>query len=99
MADQQVWCRITILGSDGSVDATWLLQGPGTPDLAVVDWVARCCLIAGRAGRTAVLRDVCPELDRLLELAGLRGKVSGQPEEREQPFGIEEGVEPADSPP
>jgi hypothetical protein len=97
-ADEQVWCRITILAPDGSVDATWLLKGPGAPDLAVVDWVARCFLLAGRAGRTAILRDVCQRLEQLIRLAGLCGKMGGQPEQREETLGIEERVEPGDPP-
>lgn len=99
MADEnQVWCRITVLAPDGSVDGTWLLQGPGAPDLGVVDWLARRWLLAGRAGGTAVVRDVCPQLERLLALAGLLGQMNGQPEEREEVLDVKERVE-ADDPP
>lgn len=76
------------------------------PDLATVDALARLRLTANRRGCDVTLRGVPAELHRLLDLAGLRGVLvvpptSGggmlrQPEEGEQPRGVEEGVDPGD---
>jgi hypothetical protein len=65
------WCRATITEADGSAGATWVLSGPGRPDLSAVDRLARCALGAARRGRRLVLEEVCPELAELLDLIGL----------------------------
>jgi hypothetical protein len=70
--------------------ATWPVVGPGRPDLATVEAVARLHLHARRLGCAVRLRDLCPELAALLELVGL-GEVVGQPEDGEEP-GVEEVV-------
>jgi hypothetical protein len=71
MADPRSWCRIRILGPGGLELGTSVLEGPGDPDLAAVDRIARLALLARRDGGTLVLAEVCPELAELLELAGL----------------------------
>jgi len=55
------------------------LGGDGAPDLAVVEALARFQLMARRAGDCAWLEDVSPELGELLDLAGLRKALTGQP--------------------
>ncbi len=50
MAEVELWCRITVVGSDGSELACHALRGPGHPDLAAVDDVARAALYAHRRG-------------------------------------------------
>jgi anti-anti-sigma regulatory factor len=71
-------------------------------DLATIDGLARLQLTARRLGRRVRLRDPSPALSELLDLFGLadvlRVEPRRQPEEREQPLGIEERVEMGDPP-
>ena len=70
------------------------------PDMATVDALARLALRARRLGCAVTLRDPSMELLELLGLAGLGEvlpcaadsglEVIGQPEEREEPLGVEE---------
>jgi hypothetical protein len=81
----------------GDVELTrWPLQALASPDLALVDQLARLQLGARRVGCTVVLRDACPMLLGLLDLVGLRVEVGGQPEGGEE-VGVEEVVQ-ADDP-
>jgi hypothetical protein len=102
VVEPDVWCRITVIGPDGEELEEWTLSGPGRPDLAVVDLLARVRLLCGRDGRAVVVGELSAALVELLELAGLRGEVGGQvvgqPEEREDPLGVEEEVEGTDPP-
>jgi ABC-type transporter Mla MlaB component len=76
------------------------------PDAVMVDALARLQLTARRLGRQIRLRHAPGELQELLALVGLcdvlplgaelRPEPSRQPEEREQAFGVEEGVDPGD---
>jgi hypothetical protein len=71
-----------------------------------VDAIARVQLTARRLGRHVLLRGASPQLEELLRLSGLTGVVpccagSGlepgrQPEEREEPFRVEEEGDPTD---
>ncbi|MBO4257604.1 STAS domain-containing protein [Streptomyces griseorubiginosus] len=72
------------------------VAGIGPPGLAAVDLLARLQLAARRAGGRIRLRDPAPSLRALLDLAGLRFEVEGQPEQREPPLGVEEEVEPGE---
>ena len=75
-------------------------------DLATVDALARVALVARRLGRDVRVEGASPELRELLALAGLAGVVPcagdlpldavGQPEQREEPGGVEEEDDPAD---
>jgi hypothetical protein len=64
------------------------------PTLVSVDALARLQLAARRRGRELVLRHASRELAELIALAGLadalRLEPGGQPEEREEPLGVEE---------
>jgi anti-anti-sigma regulatory factor len=84
MGPDEVWCRLT-------------LTGPA-PDIAAVGALARIVLAARDAGGRLDVRDLSPALRELLELAGLLGEVVRQPEDREDPLGVEEGVEAGDAP-
>jgi len=102
MEDVQLWCRVTVMGPDGSELARFVLEGPGAPDLGVVDDVARLMLVVGRLGGGITVDDVSPAMRAILELAGLRVEVEGQAERGEQPLGVQEGQEeahPRDLPP
>jgi hypothetical protein len=90
---QDQWCRITVVGPDEAELASGVLEGPGKPDLGVVDDVARLALAARRLGGTVVLAQVAPELRELLELAGLVVEMEGEPEGRKQPLRIEQREE------
>ena len=82
------------------------------PDVVSVEALARLRLTAGRHGRRFVVRDPPPELVSLFGLMGLGGflaaaaqarrsvvgvEAGGQAEEREQPVGVEEVVDPGDA--
>jgi hypothetical protein len=62
--------------------------------LGTVDGLARLQLAARRVGREVRLRSASPELVGLVELVGLsdvlRVQSGREPEEREDPFGVEE---------
>lgn len=75
----------------GAELASWPVDGSG---LALVEELARLAVAARRAGYAVRLRDVDPDLARLLGLAGL-SEVFGQPEVPEQ-SGVEEVVVPDD---
>ncbi|MGH8901205.1 MAG: STAS domain-containing protein [Egibacteraceae bacterium] len=77
------------------------------PDVGTIDALARLALTARRLGRQVRLRHACGELQELLALVGLGDAVGlesgtlrvesrGQTEQREQPRGVEERVEPDD---
>lgn len=75
-------------------------------DLGDVDALARLCLVAVRIGVRLRIVGVCDELRDLLAFAGLDGELlgcapsaveaCGQPEQREVPLGVEEGVQTDD---
>ena len=85
------------------------VNGIVDPDAAAVDVLARLQLVAGRIGCELQLRSVGNELRELLVLAGLsdvlpscddlRVEPGRQPEQREEPLGVEEEVEPGDPSP
>ena len=70
-------------------------------DLGTVNALALASLNAGRQGRRLLVVNASRELQELVELVGLDGVLLGrdwrQPEEREEPLGVEEGRE-ADDP-
>ncbi len=72
------------------------------PDAGTVEALARVALTARRLGRRVRLHDPSRELRELLDLFGLtevlRVEPVRQPEQREQPLGVEERVEMGDPP-
>lgn len=83
--------------------------GLGAPDAVTIDVLARLQLTALRLGHKVELRQACEELEELLVLTGLDDllpcvgsdaasgvEVWGQPEQREQPWGVEEEADPGD---
>ncbi len=90
------WCTVIKFGPDGSPTGREVLEGPGSPDIGVVDVVAHRALAAARAGGHVVLEDVEPELRDLLLLAGLVAgedggvQVEGQAEGGEQALRVQE---------
>ncbi|MFN2606448.1 MAG: hypothetical protein ABR511_00935 [Acidimicrobiales bacterium] len=95
MAAVVAWGRIVYIGSRGTPVGTWMVGGPGHPDLETVDALARAALAARRRGGSIRLVDASDELLELLDLAGLRREVGGQAEGSEE-VGVQEGVEPGD---
>jgi hypothetical protein len=77
-------------------------------DMATIDALARLALRARRLGCAVSLRAASPELIALLAFAGLGDvlpcaptsgvEVVGQPEQREEPLGVQEERDPADPP-
>ena len=74
----------------------------GHPDAGTIAALARLQLTARRLGCRVRLRDPSRELRELVDLFGLtdvlRLEPGRQPEEREQPLGVEERVEMGDPP-
>jgi ABC-type transporter Mla MlaB component len=72
------------------------------PDAGTVEALARLQLTVRRLGRRVQLRQPSRELRDLLDLFGLtdvlRVEPGRQPEEREQPLGVQERVEMGDPP-
>ena len=77
MAGTVQWASVVMADADGTHHVV-PLAGDGPPDLAVVEALARCQLMARRAGSRMWLEDLSPELAELLDLAGLREEVTGQ---------------------
>lgn len=86
MAAAVPWFRVEFVGSSDAV-----------PDLETVDALVRLQLAARRLGGAVRLLDACDGLVELLDLAGLRREVGGQPEGGEEGAVVEEGVEPGDA--
>ncbi len=84
------WCRITILGPDGTAVACCVLEGLGAPGLGAVDDVARQALLAARSGGSMILDDISPLMRELLDLAGLCVEVQGKAELRKEALGVQE---------
>ena len=95
MVRRQCWCRVTVRGPGGVLVGGFVLEGPGDPDLAAVDDVARVALQAARLGGGVTLRDVCPAMRALLELAALGVEVEGQAEVAEEMGTLVDGEEEA----
>jgi hypothetical protein len=86
----ELWCRVTVVGSDRAELASGVLEGTGRPDIGTVDDVARLALLAKRLGGALVLAEVTPALEALLALTGLRVQVEGEPECGKQPLRVDE---------
>jgi hypothetical protein len=99
MATLKPWGVLSLVGSDGAVLGTLVLDGPGRPNLRAVDDVARFQLRAERLGARAVIETASPFLLELLELAGLSVEVRRQPESGENRGRVEERVDPRDPAP
>ncbi len=93
MSGVQLWCRVTMVGPEGTELACFALRGSGAPDLLVVDAVAHLALQAGRLGGEVILTEVSPALRGLLWLAGLPVEVQGEAELGKEPLGVQEGQE------
>ena len=71
-------------------------------DLATVNALARATLNARRQGTRIRFVNASPALQELIAFVGLEavllGRLEGEAEEREEPVGVEERVEPDDLP-
>ncbi len=74
------------------------------PDVGTVDALARLQLAARRLGGGILLTDACGELRQLIAFVGLtdvlpalRIEPGRQPEQREQPIGVQEEDDPGDT--
>jgi hypothetical protein len=90
------WALVVVVGPEGAEVAAWSIEGPGAPDLALVDALARTQLRARRLGGAIQLRHGSKELLELLDLVGLGGQVGGETEGGKPELGVEEGVESRD---
>jgi ABC-type transporter Mla MlaB component len=73
------------------------LRAVTRPDVVTVEALARLRLTARRHGCTLVIDGADPRLHALIDLLGL-GEPLGQPEQREEPLGVEEVVDARDPP-
>lgn len=98
--------RIIINASDGELIVCDVAALPA--NVRTIEALARLQLTARRHGRRIRLQRASRELRQLIELVGLsevlaarpalRGRRSGNAEEREHPGGVEEGVDRDDPP-
>ncbi|MGH3665120.1 MAG: STAS domain-containing protein [Egibacteraceae bacterium] len=106
-ADIPLLCERVRVLLEGSGAAAVLCDvgGLDDPDAGTIDALARLQLTARRLGRQIRLRYASRELQELLALTGLRDVVplcglsvepGQQSEQREQPCGVEERVDPGD---
>ena len=77
MAGMIRWASMVMTEADGTHHVV-PLTGDGPPDLALVEALARCQLMARRAGCRMWLEDLSPGLAELLDLTGLHGELTGQ---------------------
>lgn len=87
--------RLARLYDDGATAVVCDAGAVTAPDLAAVEALARLRLTA--AGRPFRVTGAGPALLALLHLVGLV-ELLGEPEEREPPGGVQEGVQPGDLP-
>jgi ABC-type transporter Mla MlaB component len=102
--------RLTALAEASDADVIVCDVRALAPDACSVDALARLQLTARRLDRRIRLHRASPELDALLTFLGLSDVVGGggfsalvrrrlrEPEEREQPRGVEERVDRDDAP-
>lgn len=76
------------------------VRGLDRPDLQTIDVLARLQLAVKTLGGSLRLRGATGELEELLKLVGLRETLGveavGEPEQREEPLGVEEEADPGD---
>jgi hypothetical protein len=99
------WGRIVFLRPSGApagpptsppTGPRWaLLASHAGADLGTVDALAHALLVARRLGGTLRIEHMTGDLADLLDLAGLRREVGGEPEGGEE-IGVEEGMESGD---
>jgi len=87
------WCSATVTGHDGATVARYVFEGPGLPDLAALDQVARVFLFSARLGGTVALVDVSPAMEDLLALVGLSVEMRGETELGEESIWFHHGQE------
>ena len=97
--------RVMLEGSGADL-VIWDLSSLGDPDAGTIDALARMQLTARRLGRRVQLRHACADLEDLVAFTGLgdvlplygalRLEAGRQPEEGEEPRGVEEEADPDD---
>lgn len=93
----ELCARVRELCGDGPVGVVCEASGVAAPTLATVQALARAAVTARRLGVPFRVR-AAPPLRGLLHLVGLV-ELLGEPEQREPPGGVQEGVQPDDPPP
>lgn len=93
----ELCARVRALCRDGPHGVVCDVGAVASPTLATVQALARAALTARRLGIPFRVTGAPPPLRALLHLVGLV-ELLGEPEEREPPGGVEEGVEPDDLP-
>lgn len=67
----RLWCQVALVDAEGAVLARWAMAGESNPNIEAVDLIARWVVIARRASAEVRIENACPEMEELLELAGL----------------------------
>jgi hypothetical protein len=62
---------VALVDAGGAVMARWAMAGESNPNIEAVDLIARWVVIARRARAQVRIENACPEMEELLELAGL----------------------------
>jgi hypothetical protein len=101
-ADVKAACeRLRALAAGGDVEVVACDVSALVAELAAVEALARLALVARRLGCPLTVRRASPELRDLVAFCGLSGAlgVGGdgrEAEQREEPLGVQERVEPDD---
>ncbi|MFE9563415.1 STAS domain-containing protein [Streptomyces sp. NPDC006487] len=93
----ELCARVRALCRDGPDAVVCDVGAVAAPTLATVQALARAALTARRLGIPFRVTGATPALRALLHLVGLV-ELLGEPEEREPPGGVQEGIEPGDLP-
>ena len=95
MDQVKLWCRVTIIGRDGSVLLSSVLTGRGVPDLGAVDQVAQFALLAKRVESHIELSQLTPAMRDLVALSGLGIEMEREAEEGKEFLEIQQAQEEA----
>ncbi|WP_442814936.1 STAS domain-containing protein [Streptomyces sp. NBC_01298] len=93
----ELCARVRALCRDGPDGVVCDVRAVAAPTLATVQALARAALTTRRLGIPFRVTGAGPPLRALLHLVGLV-ELLGEPEEREPPGGVEEGVQAGDLP-
>jgi ABC-type transporter Mla MlaB component len=94
--------RLRALAQERTVETVACDVSALAAEVAAIEALARLALHARRSGCSLRLRRASPQVRELVELCGLSDALSvecqRQAEEREEPLGVQEGVESGDAP-
>jgi hypothetical protein len=89
MDEDSLFAVVLITRHDGTRETVRIIGG-GSPDMALIDALARMKLVESRRGSLLRLVEVSDSLKRMIELAGLSQELEGESECGEKHVGVQE---------